>query len=174
MSRFTKTDAAAPARIELVMLLQQVGLFRFCSAREILRIAEIARTEVFEKGAPIFEANAEPGAIYCVIEGEVELEEPDGENLRVGPGEPFGVREVLSGRLRRGAAHAVGRTTTLVLEQDDFFDLLSNNVEIVKGLFRRILHDGTWRSRETQLGRDEPGSAAEELVPPGERVGEAS
>ncbi len=47
--------------------------------------------------------------------------------------------EILSGRLR--AEQAVAGEDTLVLEIDaeDFFDLLSHNIEIVKALFRQIL-----------------------------------
>ncbi len=168
MSGFANNDPSAPARIEIVMLLQQIDLFRFCSAREILRIAEIARTETFEEGALIYEANCEPLAIYCVVDGLATVEEAHGGSLEVRAGEPFGVREVLSGRLRRGSARAVSRTTALVLEADDFFDLLSNNIEIVKGLFRRILQDRRWRSGEEE---DDSDLRATPAVIPDEAMG---
>jgi CRP-like cAMP-binding protein len=50
-----------------------------------------------------------------------------------------GVEEILSGRLRRGTATASSDTLVLAIDAEDFFDLLSNNIEIVKSLFRIIL-----------------------------------
>jgi CRP-like cAMP-binding protein len=34
---------------------------------------------------------------------------------------------------------AAGDTRVLVIEAEDFFDLLSNNIEIVRALFRTVL-----------------------------------
>ncbi len=47
--------------------------------------------------------------------------------------------EILSGRLRTGSATAAAETLTLAIEADDFFDLLANNIEIVKALFRHLI-----------------------------------
>ena len=60
----------------------------------------------------------------------------------VGPCETFGVTEILSGRLRDGCATADSEAVTLAIEAEDFFDLLSNNVDIVKALFREVLAAG--------------------------------
>lgn len=126
------------ARIEKVMLLQSVDLFKFCTAEEVVRIAAISEERTFAADEEIYHAKDPADALYCIVEGSVRLQETGGETLVVGPRETFGVLEILSGRLRVGDARAVVDTVTLAIEAEDFFDLLSNNVEIVKGLFREL------------------------------------
>ena len=73
-------------------------------------------------------------------EGAVCLKEPGRDNTVVRADGRFGVTHILSGRPRSYDAVAVGEGTRLLtIEADDFFDLLSNNIEIVKALFRQVL-----------------------------------
>ncbi|RMH23373.1 MAG: cyclic nucleotide-binding domain-containing protein [Acidobacteria bacterium] len=126
-------------RIERVVFLRGVDLFTYTSAEQLVRIAEIARQERFAPGETIFDRNTPPDALFAVVEGRVTLAGEAGRVRRVGPKETFGVEEILSDRLRGERARAEQETSVLVLEAEDFFDLLSNNIEIVKALFRRLL-----------------------------------
>ena len=129
------------AQIEKVMLLRRVDLFAHCSAEEVVRIAAIAGERRFETGDSIYAANDPAEALYCVVTGQVRVEGENGNGRAVGSRATFGVTEILSGRLRAGRATAESEAVTLAIEADDFFDLLSNNVEIVKALFREILSE---------------------------------
>ncbi|MCU0234810.1 MAG: MFS transporter, partial [Thermoanaerobaculales bacterium] len=133
-------DHMAPmAQIEMMVFLQGVDLFGHCNAEEVLRLAAIAREERYEKGAVIFGRDDPADSLYCVVEGKVRLES-DGETAAViGPGGRFGVLDILSGRPRLGGATAAGDCRLLVIEAEDFFDLLSNNIEIVRALFRTVV-----------------------------------
>ncbi len=126
------------ARIEVVLFLREVELFQFCDAEEILRIASIANECRFAAGETIFSAKDHSDALYAVVEGRVQLDYPDQRTRVAGPGNTFGVLGILSGRLRDAGATAEADTLALSLQAEDFFDLLSNNVEIVKGLFRQL------------------------------------
>jgi CRP-like cAMP-binding protein len=130
------------AGIETVLFLQSVDLFRFCTAEQILRLAAIARERRFPAGTAIFEIDDPAGELFCVVQGKVELVDSDGQAAQVGPLETFGVEEILGGRRRTRSAKAGGDTLALVMEAEDFFDLLANNIEIVKALFRRFLPGG--------------------------------
>ena len=127
------------ARIEIVVFLQGVDLFSHCKAEEILRIAAIASERSVAAGETIYQANAASDALYCVVRGEVELASANGESRRVRPLEAFGVEEILSGRMREATARASTDGLLVAIDADDFFDLLANNVDIVKALFRRLL-----------------------------------
>jgi CRP-like cAMP-binding protein len=133
------TGTASMTRVERVMLLRSIALFKFCSVEETVRIAAIAERVAFAAGQEIYRANETARSLYCVVEGRVRLHDARGQERMVGPREAFGVLEILSGRLRRNTAHALEGTTALAIAADDFFDLLSNNIEIVKALFREIL-----------------------------------
>lgn len=134
--------------IQAAVFLQGVELFADCSAEQSVRLASIARQRCFVAGERIYATGEPADALYCVVDGRVRLTECDEDRIDgqaalatrvVGPQGAFGVEEILSDRLRRDEARAEVATTALVLDADDFFDLLSNNIEIVKALFRRLL-----------------------------------
>lgn len=136
------TQPRTMRRIEVVLLLQSVELFKFCSAAEVVRIAGISEQYRFPAGERIYRASDPANMLYCVVDGEVALEsEEGGESVLIGPRGSFGVLEILSGRLRANHARAAADTVALGISASDFFDLLSSNVEIVKALFREVLDD---------------------------------
>ena len=129
------------AQIETVVFLQSVDLFSFCKAEEVLRISSIAKERRFEQGEQIFKEGDESDLLYCVVQGIVSLESTEGEKWMSTPLTTFGVKEILSGRLRTETATATTEALVLGIEAEDFFDLLSHNIEIVKALFRQLLRE---------------------------------
>lgn len=128
-------------RIQMVVYLQGVDLFSHCSAEQMVRIANIARQRQFASGERIYSTNDPPEALYCVIDGEVGLRGSTHGSRTVRRGQTFGVREILSDRLRHSDAWAESDTVAALIDAEDFFDLLSNNIEIVKALFRQLLRE---------------------------------
>lgn len=127
---------ATLAHVERVVFLQSVDLFRWCHARQILRLAGIAQQRSFAAGECLFERDQGADGIHCVVRGAVEMR-PDGD--RHGPLETLGVLEVLTDRRHSATAEAVEDTLTLFFGREDFFDLLAHNIEIVRALFRQLL-----------------------------------
>ena len=127
------------ARIETVIHLQRVDLFTACDAEQILRISAIAGQTRFAPGEALFKANDPADALYCVVRGKVEVVNGAGEREVVETPGTLGVTEILSGRLRTHNATALEETLVLALDAEDFFDLLANNIEIVRSLFRQLL-----------------------------------
>ena len=126
-------------RIQMVVYLQAVDLFTYCNAEQMMRIAGIVRQESFARGDRIYAINDPADAMYCVVEGAVGLRGENGVERRVEGRETFGTNEILSDRLRGEEAWAERPTMALAIDAEDLFDLLSNNVEIVKALFRQLL-----------------------------------
>jgi CRP-like cAMP-binding protein len=129
------------ARIETIVFLQSVDLFSFCKAEEILRIAAIAGERRLAAGERIFDVNDPADCLYCVVQGEVRVDGPGDEERTVHPLGAFGVKEILSGRLRGGRAVTEVESLLLVISAEDLFDLLANNIDIVKALFRHLFRD---------------------------------
>jgi len=126
------------AQIERVLYFQDVPLFAHCSAAQVLRIAAIAEERRFATGEAVYAVNDPSDAIYCVVEGNVNLDNPSSSEAAVGAGGAFGVIDILSGGVRTANAVAETDTITLAIDADDFFDLLSHNVDIVKAIFRSL------------------------------------
>ena len=127
------------ARIETVVFLQSVDIFSYCKAEEVLRIAAIAQERMVAEGEKIYGANEPAEGLFCVVRGSVRIESGNGETKTVGPLATFGGIDILRSRLRTATATAETDTLLLAIESDDLFDLLSNNIEIVKALFRHLI-----------------------------------
>jgi len=127
------------ARIETVVFLQSVDIFSYCKAEEVLRIAAIAQERMIAAGEKIYSANEPAEALFCVVRGSVRIESGNAETKTVGPLATFGVIDILRSRLRTATATAETDTLLLAIESEDLFDLLSNNIEIVKALFRHLI-----------------------------------
>ncbi|MCP4200790.1 MAG: cyclic nucleotide-binding domain-containing protein [bacterium] len=126
-------------RIETVVFLQKVDLFSACTAEQILRISGIVNHRSFESREKIYQANDPSECMYCIVDGTVEVSGADSPAMTLSSPESFGVKEILSGRLREQDAVALEALRVLTIDADDLFDLLANNIEIVKALFRRLL-----------------------------------
>jgi len=128
-------------RIQIVVFLQSCDLFSHCRADEILRLAGIAREKRFSAGENIYRFGGAADDLYCVVHGEVAVSEGE-QRHTIGRLQTFGVREILCGRLRGGTAEAMEETLVLAIDAEAFFDLLANDIEIVKALFRHLLGRG--------------------------------
>ena len=122
------------ARIETVVVLQSIDFFSACTAEEVLRIAAIAHEMVVPPGQVLFRERDRAETLYCVVRGEFEL-----NTETVGPLQTLGLLDLLSGRLHSGTAVARTQSLVLAIQADDFFDLLSNNIDVVKSLFRHLI-----------------------------------
>ena len=127
------------ARIETVVFLQSVDFFAHCKAEEVLRIAAIAREQSFAAGERIYSANDPADFFFSVVRGTVQLDAAADSPQVVPPLGTFGQVDILRGRLHTRGAAAMTDCLLLAIDADDFFDLLSNNVDIVKALFRHLI-----------------------------------
>lgn len=139
IGRGDEAQMAPMAHIEMMVFLQGVDLFAHCNADQVLRLAAIASENTFAKSDEVFRKGDAPDALYCVVEGRVRLGGDGDGGTIVGSRGRFGVLDILSGRPRSGNAVAQTDTRLLTIEAEDFFDLLSNNIDIVKALFRTVV-----------------------------------
>lgn len=130
--------------IEKVIFLRGVEPFSSCRAEEAMRLAAIAAERHFGGGETIYTADDESDACLCVVQGRIALARPGGETRVVEAPATIGLVAILSGRRRGETASVVSAegARMLVIEAEDLFDLLSNNIEIVKSLFRALLGGG--------------------------------
>jgi len=127
------------ARIETVVVLQTVEMLASCSAVQILQISAITKQHHFPAGQVIYREGDPAESLYFVVRGSVRLAKDSDSQATLGASATFGATEILSGRLRAGNATAEEETLVLAIDAEDFFDLLANNIEIVKALFRQLL-----------------------------------
>ncbi len=126
------------ALIEKVVILQGVDLFANCNAEQVLQLASIASEIWFEAGGVVYQRNDPPDALYCIVEGRIDLTAPESETVSLTTGDILGTFDILRSQVRSRDATATSDTHALLIEAEDFFDLLGTNVEIVRALFRQL------------------------------------
>lgn len=129
---------ALMTQIETILFLRDIDLFQFCNSEELLSIAGIARQKPIAAGQIIYDYHEPANALYCLVSGEVALELHQTQTEQISANVAFGFRDILSGRLRDSKAQATSECVVLAIETEAFFDLLANNIEIVKALFRKL------------------------------------
>ncbi len=139
IARGGDTDMGHMAQIEMMVFLQGVDLFAHCNAEQVLRLAAIASEHTYDKDEVIFRRDEPADSLFCVVEGKVRLGVDEEHGVVIGPSGRFGVLDILSGQTRSGGAVATTESRVLIIEAEDFFDLLSNNIEIVRALFRSVI-----------------------------------
>ncbi len=127
------------ARIQTAVVLQSIDFFAACTAEEILQIAAIAREADVAPGQHLFRERDPADMLYCIVRGEIEVRGRNGDTKIAGPLCTVGLFDLLSGRLHSETAVARTETLMLTIDSDDFFDLLSNNIDVVKSLFRHLI-----------------------------------
>ena len=131
----------SPQPIEIVLLLRQNPLLRRATVGQLLDLVAITREVELTAGRVLF-AETDGPAVYHILTGEVMLEGDRTEERIVGPGCTIGLAETLAGVPlgRRSTVTQTGRA--LRIERDDLFDVLTDHVDLLQGLFSGVLSAG--------------------------------
>jgi len=127
------------------------------------RLAAVAGTRAYEKGAVIFNERDPSEQLYTVNEGRVKIVKTTARGTDVileifGPGDPLGAVAVYESRAYPAAAVALEPTTCLVVPRQAFFALLERYPTLVRGLLTGLTHrlvELTNRLAELSTGRVE-------------------
>jgi CRP-like cAMP-binding protein len=131
----------SPQPIEIVLLLRQNPLLRRATVGQLLDLVAITREVELTAGRVLF-AETDGPAVYHILAGEVSLEGDRAEERIVGSGCTIGLAETLAGVPlgRRSTVTHSGRA--LRIERDDLFDVLTDHVDLLQGLFSGVLSAG--------------------------------
>lgn len=125
--------------VEKVMALDGVDLFRNLTPGQLARLALIAQEVKHPPGKTILEAAVPPDALYVVVDGAVELSR-EGEVLHTATGnEVLGAWALFDDDPMPVSAKTAGYTRLLRVARDDFYELLSDNVEITATVFSTLV-----------------------------------
>ncbi|MEW6321324.1 MAG: MFS transporter [Acidobacteriota bacterium] len=136
--RMARPAPGEPTPVEEVALLQEIPLFARASAKELLDVAAITRRVPFGRGARAF-SEGDVSAICMPLSGRLTLRQPEGGLTEVvGPGDIVGIYETLVGDPAGCRGEVIEAGVALRIDRDDLFDLLSDHLNLLHGLFREI------------------------------------
>ena len=124
--------------VELADRLRKLELFEYTQVNELFRLARLGRQVRHEGGRPLYQRGAMPRTVQFLLDGTVRSATPQSVTAIAAPA-ALGCEEVLEGSPMASSVTSAGRVITLVLTNDEFLALLSENVELAEGLFRLLI-----------------------------------
>ncbi len=124
--------------IEKVFLLQRVDLLADARSSDLALLASIADEFDADRGSVLIREDEPADALYVVIRGQVELARSGETVLRAGAGTPFGTWALIDDAPSLIEATAIEESTLLCIRRDDFYELLADHEELVRGLLQGL------------------------------------
>ncbi len=141
---------SGPAQLSVFQraeILKKVEIFSRATVEELLHLAAISCEIQWKAGKDIFREGDIADALYVVVKGKVELSNASFREV-AGPFGAVGLYAVLSDEPRYASANVLEDSFALKIGAQDFFDLISQNIEIVQSLFRLLSQRLTSNGRE--------------------------
>lgn len=123
---------------ELVLVLQNTSLFAQTPEAVLSSVTPIMKEVTYTEGQIIFNKGELGNCMYVIYSGEVHI--LDGGRLlaRFGKGDFFGELALLDAEARSAAAQAGTDVRLFRLDQDDFYDLMEERGEVLRGIVRAL------------------------------------
>jgi len=143
---FARRKASMYSTLEKTIILKSASLFSTIAAETLSRVAQMAEEVSFTSGSSVYR-EGEPGvALYVVALGAVRVTMGTTELAVLRRGDSVGEVAVLNRDVYRAEVAAIEDSVLLRIEQDDMFDLMQSNTEIMQGviglLARRVVQVG--------------------------------
>jgi len=136
--------------VELADRLRRLPLFEYTQVNELFRLARLGRQARHEAGRVLYEQGALPRTVQFLLDGKVRVTGAGGDAEIEAPA-PLAVEQLLEGSPMPATVTSAGRVVTLVLTNDEFLALLSENVELAEGIFRLLIHSHQLAAGHTLL-----------------------
>ena len=135
--------------VEKVIALEGVELLKNLTPDQLARIATIAKEVHFPPGKVVLDPGKPLDSLYVILEGAVELGKDGGALATAGQGDVLGAWALFDTEPMPVTAKTTEDTKLLRIGRDDFYDLLSDNMEITASIFtilvrrfRQVLEGG--------------------------------
>lgn len=128
-----------PTNLEKVLLLQNVDLFSDVTLEHLSYIAAISEEFTVSAGRLLYRQGDAPDGLYIVVSGCVRMLRFREEIERISAGGSFGVWALFDNEPRLATAETVEESRLLFVPREEFYDVLSDHVEMMAGIFRHLV-----------------------------------
>jgi CRP-like cAMP-binding protein len=134
--------------IEKVFTLKSARMFQEASEEVLSEVAAILEEVEVKPGAAVFAKGEAGDSMYIVADGRVRVSDGGRTVDDLGEGEVFGELALLDPEPRLFTVKALEDSRLLRLDREAFLELMSGNIEIVRG----VLHVLCERLRQAEAG----------------------
>ncbi|MGI8745453.1 MAG: Crp/Fnr family transcriptional regulator [Bryobacteraceae bacterium] len=125
--------------IEKVIALEAVELFKNLTADQLSRIATIASEVQYPPGKIVLQPDKSLDTLYVILDGSVEISQSDSPLTVARQNDVLGAWALFDPDPMPITARTVEDTRLLRIGRDEFFDLLSDNMEITASIFSTLV-----------------------------------
>jgi AAA family ATP:ADP antiporter len=148
--------ASMYSTLEKTIILKSATLFSLIAAETLSRVAQLAEEVSVPADSAVYHEGDPGRALYVVASGAIKARAGTTELGILRRGDSIGEIAVLNRDVYRADVTAIEDTVLLRIEQEDMFDLMQSNTEIMQGvislLSRRVVHVGDLLRRIDQSG----------------------
>lgn len=125
--------------IEKMLILKTIDIFVNTPDEVLVEVAALLKEIEAPAAATIFAQGEQGDSMYIIVAGEVEA--LDGERVftRMGERQVFGEMALLDGEPRTATIRTTQPTQLLRLDQEPFYELMDDRIEIARGIIHVLL-----------------------------------
>ena len=140
-TRFLLEGASLPmySILEKTVILRSANLFQEIPAEAVSRIAQITEEVPAEAGTSLFSTGDYGDSLYVLVSGKVRIHKGNLELNVLGKGDCFGEMALLDQAPRSADATIVEDAVLFRIHHEDFFELMSAHVEIMRNIIRLLI-----------------------------------
>jgi CRP/FNR family transcriptional regulator, cyclic AMP receptor protein len=125
--------------LEKVLLLQNVDLFSGVDLEQLSYLAAIMQEVTVPPDRQLYAEGDTPDGLYIVVSGSILMRRSLWDIDRILPNGTFGVWALFDDEPRLTTAQSLEESRLLFVPREEFFDVLSDHIEIVSGLFKHLV-----------------------------------
>ena len=138
MSAHTSHDEQRLLLIEKVLLLKSIAMFQETPETVLAEVAEILEEVDLDAGKNIFMAGDTGNCMYIIFKGEIRIHKGDHVFALLKENDFFGELSMLDTDTRSASATANTETLLLKIDQEPFYELMENRIEVAKGIIKTL------------------------------------
>ncbi|MEZ4660195.1 MAG: cyclic nucleotide-binding domain-containing protein [Caldilineaceae bacterium] len=134
--------------VEKVIVLKSVEIFAHTPAEILVEIAGLLKEIEAPPATTIFSQGERGDSMYIITEGEVEALDGEQAFTRMGERQVFGEMALLDGEPRTATIRTTKTSRLLRLEQEPFYELMDDRIEIARGIIKVLIQRLRARTHE--------------------------
>lgn len=122
-----------------IEILRKVSFFSDTSEKNLATIALSLSSVFFEPEQSVFCKGDEGDSMYIIVEGKVKVHDGNHVFTSLSNGQFFGEFSLLDSNTRSASVTAIEATELLKLDQDTFYQIMTTNIEVYRGVLKSII-----------------------------------
>jgi len=124
--------------IEKVLILKSSAIFQDTAESELVELAEVLKEEFYEPHSTIFAKDSAGNCMYFIYKGKIRIHDGNHTLAILEEQDIVGELSILDAESRSASATTMEDCILLKLEQEPFYEIMMNNIDVLKGILKTL------------------------------------